>query len=71
MQKINLYKYVEDDGSTTITPIKRNESDIPYKERLVVDDGRILTNRIDETPCVDISFDEESNWIEIDVEPNE
>ena len=64
MEKINLYRYEEEDGSVTITPKQREETDIPYKERLVADEGYILTNGEIETVCVDIDFSDENNWEE-------
>jgi len=65
MQKINLYRYEEEDGSITITPKKRNETDTPYKKRLIVDEGYILTDGEIETPCIDIDFSDENKWNEV------
>ena len=63
MQTINLYKYIDEDG-TVITPNRREESDQPYCYRLIADEGYILTDGEIQTPCVDTHEPEE--WYEIE-----
>lgn len=70
MQKINLYRY-EEEKSIIITPIPRQETDIPYKLRLVADEGYILTDGEIETPCIDIDFIDEEKYTEIPIENEE
>ena len=65
MQKVNLYRYNDANGVVTISPNKRAETDVPNGLRLVADEGMLLTDGNTETPVVDITFDEESNWHEI------
>ena len=64
MQKVNLYRYEEQDGSVTITPTQRKKTDKPYKLRLVADEGMVLTNGEVQTYVIDIDFSEEENWRE-------
>lgn len=61
MQTVNLYKYVDADG-VVITPNKREETDVPYCYRLIADDGYILTDGENETPCIDTH--EPEKWTE-------
>ena len=63
MQIIDLYRY-EDNGTVTITPNKRNETDTPSRARLVADEGAILTNGTTETEVVDVMLDEVDLWHE-------
>jgi hypothetical protein len=65
MRKVTLYKYIEKDNSITVTPLRRDKEDIPYKERLIADDGYILSNGINEIPCIDINFEDENKWDEM------
>lgn len=65
MQKVNLYRYEEENGVVTITPTPRTETDVPSRLRLVADEGMILTDGNTKTPVVDILPEEESNWHEI------
>ena len=65
MQKVNLYRYEDENGVITITPNARTEVDVPSRLRFVADEGMILTNGETETPVIDIMFEEESNWYEI------
>lgn len=65
MQRVNLYRYEDENGVVTITPNPRTETDTPSRLRLVADEGMILTDGNTETPVVDILPEEESNWHEI------
>lgn len=62
MTTVNLYKYI-DGSETIITPNKREESDTPYCYRLIADEGKVLKNGTDETPCVDTHTP--SEWMEV------
>lgn len=66
MIKVNLYKYLNEDGSITVTPVQHEVSDLVYKMRLIADEGKILTDGVDETPCSDCALDEIDRWYEID-----
>lgn len=66
MNKINLYCYKEEDGSTTVTPVQRNENDVAVRYRLVADDGKILKKNDDLTFVVDVFEEDIKNWEEID-----
>jgi hypothetical protein len=65
MQKIDLYRYEESNGMVTVTPNKRNETDIPSRMRLIADENAILTDGTVETPVVDVMLDEVDKWTEI------
>ena len=65
MQRVNLYRYEEENGVVTITPTPRTETDTPSRLRLVADEGMILTDDNTKTPVVDILPEEEPNWHEI------
>lgn len=36
---VYLYRYFNEDGSISVGPIKRNETDEPYKLRILADEG--------------------------------
>lgn len=64
MQTINLYRYKESNG-IAISPIKRNETDVPHSFRLVADEGKALTNdNVTFAQCIDVSNTE--GWVEVD-----
>lgn len=65
MQRVNLYRYEDENGVVTITPNPRKETDIPSRLRLVADEGMLLTDGNTKTPVVDILPEEASNWHEI------
>jgi hypothetical protein len=65
MQKVNLYRYEDENGVVTITPTPRTETDTPSRLRLVADEGMILTDGNTETPVVDILPEQADNWHEI------
>ena len=67
MQIINLYKYIREDGGTTVSPDKPN-GEHSEMFRLVADEGKVLTNGEIETYCTDVESVE--GWSEID-EPKE
>lgn len=71
MQQIELYRYDNTDGSITVTPNKRNDTDTPHAYRLIADEGMELYNGEISTLCIDIPLDEDiSKWIEREyVEP--
>ena len=66
MNKINLYCYEEEDGSTTVTPVQRNENDVAVRYRLVADDGKILKKDGELTFVVDVFEMDIKDWEEID-----
>lgn len=68
MQIINLYKYIRDDGGTTISPAKPNTEYIEMF-RLIADEGKELMNGDIRTPCIDVEHIE--GWTEIDAESTE
>jgi hypothetical protein len=63
MQVILLYKYIREDGGVTVSPIK---PDCEYTEmnRIIADEGKILTNGSTETYCTDV--ESADGWYEID-----
>lgn len=65
MQRVDLYRYEDDNGVVTITPTPRTETDTPSRLRLVADEGMILTDGNTKTPVVDILPDSAENWHEI------
>lgn len=66
MQKVNLYRYENEDGSITVTPVQREASDPVYKMRLIAEDGKILTDGASETPCTDCTLEDVDKWYEKD-----
>lgn len=68
MQIVNLYKYIRDDGGTTISPAKPNTE---YTEmfRLIADEDKELVNGDIRTICIDVETTE--GWIETDAELKE
>ena len=65
MQKVDLYRYEENNGMVTITPNRRNETDTPSRMRLIAEENAILTDGTTETPAVDVMLDEVDKWHEI------
>ena len=63
MRTVNLYKYVETNG-TVVTPHARNEEDTPDSYRLIADECKILKNGEILTYCVDTHTMD--GWEEID-----
>jgi hypothetical protein len=68
MQVITLYKYVRDDGGVTVSPIKP-ECEYTEMNRIIADEGKMLTNGSIETYCTDVESVE--GWVEIDAPEEE
>ena len=68
MQIVNLYKYIRDDGGTTVSLVKPN---VEYVEmfRLIADEGKELINGDVRAFCIDAETTE--GWTEIDAESTE
>lgn len=68
MQIVNLYKYIRDDGGTTVSPTMPNTE---YTEmfRLIADEGKELVNGDIHTSCIDVETTE--GWIEVEAELKE
>lgn len=66
MQTIILYKYSREDGGVTVSPVKP-DCDCQELVRLIADEGKLLTNGKDETPCIDT--DSADGWWEIEAPP--
>lgn len=62
MKVINLYRYRDEDANI-VTPNKRNDNDTPALFRLIADEGKIFTDGITQTPCVDT--EDVEKWQEI------
>jgi hypothetical protein len=58
-----LYRYKREDGGITVSPIK---PDCEYTElhRLIADEGKVLTDGVTVTSCIDV--DDAEGWAEID-----
>ena len=70
MTIIPLYRYLRNDGGVTVSPIK---PDGEYTElsRLIADDGFVLTDGENFTPCVDTENVEIWSEVEFTPEPLE
>lgn len=68
MQIVNLYKYIREDGGTSISP---NKPSGEYTEmfRLIADEGKAITNGDTVTSCIDVKSTDV--WVEIDDGVNE
>ena len=66
MQIIDLYVYEEEGGFVTVTPNKRNETDVPRRARLVANENFVLTNGTKEVSVIDVKLDEIDDWYETD-----
>lgn len=53
MQIIKLYRYVNADGSVSITPPKKDETDVEYQYRLIADEDKVLTDGTTVYNCID------------------
>ncbi len=71
MQKVDLYRYEDENGAVIITPTPRAETDTPSRIRLIADNNKILTNGTTETIAVDIMLDDVDKWTEITAEATE
>lgn len=67
MQKINLYRYV-DGRSIIVTPAQRTSADVPYKYRLIADEGMVLTDGVNVTECIDVLCENAEKWSETERE---
>lgn len=65
MQKVKLYRYEEANGMVTITPDRRNYTDLPSRMRLIADENMLLTNGTKEVEVIDVILDEVDLWHEI------
>lgn len=65
MQIINLYKYIRENGGTTVSPIKP-ECDYTEMYRLIADESKVLVKDDIMTSCIDTDTPE--GWEEIDEE---
>jgi hypothetical protein len=63
MQKIKLYKYIREDGGTTVSPVKP-ECEYTEMIRIVADEGKLLVKDGEPTSCADVESVE--GWTEID-----
>ena len=63
MKIVSLYKYIRDDGGTTVSPVKPNTEYIEMF-RLIADEGKELLNGDVHTSCIDVESTE--GWSEID-----
>lgn len=63
----NLYKYENSDGSISISPVQREETDTPYMFRVIADEGKVLTDGTNTTACIDTHTPE--IYTEIDEPP--
>lgn len=71
MQKISLYRYIRPDGGVTVSPVKP-DCGCTEMVRLVADDGRMLTDGVTNTVCVDTATPyvwEEVECMEAEEEP--
>ena len=67
MQQIELYRYVEQDGSITVTPNKRYDNDLIHKYRLIAEEEKTLFNGTDYAPVVDVIKSDVDKWTETDI----
>lgn len=67
---VEIYRYVNDDGSIEHTPIKRYENDTIYKYRLIADEGYELYYNGENQHCSVLDVFDISGWTQeaIDVE---
>lgn len=66
MQIINLYKYERENGGVTVSPINPYPKTFHPMYRIVADEGKVLTNGIIETTCMDIETNDFFNWKEVE-----
>ena len=59
-----LYRFLRDDGGVTESPDKPDGADYTTRYRLIASDGKLLTDGITETYCIDV--DSADGWSEID-----
>lgn len=59
-----LYRFLREDGGITESPDKPDYANYTIRFRLIASDGKLLTNGIVETFCIDV--DSTDGWTEID-----
>lgn len=69
MQIVKLYKYENEDGSISISPELKEGASLPYKYRLIADEGKVLTDGENTFYCIDT--DNVSKYSEIDKSTDE
>lgn len=66
----DLYRYRNTNGSVSITTEQRKMTDIPYKKRLIADEGFYLKKGEEVTTAIDVKIEEIDEWTEIERETN-
>ena len=64
MKTKTLYRYVRDDGGTTVSLTEPADREYTTLCRLIADEGKVLTNGTDKVSCIDTEKPEE--WTEIE-----
>ena len=64
MKIIGLYRYTNSDGSISITPEKRAETDIEYQYRLIADEDKLITDGEKTFYCIDTANVEQFSEID-------
>lgn len=64
MQIIPIYKFIREGGGVTVSPIKPENTEYTEMQRLIADEGKILTNGEKQTSCADV--ESVDGWEEID-----
>ena len=64
MEMTPLYRFLREDGGATESPDKPDGAEYTTRCRLIADDGKLLTDGITETFCIDV--DSAEGWTEID-----
>ena len=59
-----LYRFLRNDGGFTESPDKPDGKEYATRYRLIASDGKLLTDGIIETFCIDV--DSAEGWMEID-----
>ena len=59
-----LYRFLRDDGGVTESLNKPDGAEYTTRYRLIASDGKLLTDGITETYCIDV--DSADGWTEID-----
>ena len=59
-----LYRFLREDGGITESPDKPDVAEYTTRYRLIASDGKLLTDGITETFCIDV--DSTDGWTEID-----
>lgn len=67
----DLYRYKNTNDSVSITTEQREITDIPYKKRLIADEGFYLKRGEEITTVIDVKIEDVDNWVEVETEPTE